>query len=225
MLLHEPTPAQPPQQSLRPPSDRGPFGPLLEPGQNVLWSRRSLSPAVVNALEEVADGDPFEHQGMLDVTDLDLSELLQSVSNPLAKRFLAEDITSILADFSTALGTRHLHGNLAVIAHDKCRKFHTDYVTVRLLCTYAGPGTEWIRNEDVVRHNLARTDVDVEAANQSVLRAPDVVNHCPTGDVLLLKGDLFDGNHGAGAVHRSPPIKQHGLHRLLFKLDEQPCGC
>ena len=158
--IHEPPLAQPPQERLRPQAGRGPFDPLLEPGENVLWSKRSLAPSVAKALEEVAAGDIFEHKGMLDVAELDLSGLLQSVSNPIARQFLTEDITSILADFSTALGRRHLHGQLAVVAHDRCRKFHTDYVTVRLLCTYAGPGTEWVRNEDVVRENLARSDVD-----------------------------------------------------------------
>ena len=217
--------AQPPQQRLRPQAGRGPFGPLLEPGENVLWSKRSLPPSVTKALEEVAEGEIFEHKGMLDVAELDLSGLLQSVSNPIARQFLTEDITSILADFSTALGRRHLYGQLAVVAHDRCRKFHTDYVTIRLLCTYVGPGTEWVRNEDVVRKNLARADVDLETANRSVLRVRDVVHHCAAGDLLLLKGEAFDGNRGSGAVHRSPPIAARALRRLVLKVDEQPCGC
>ena len=224
-VIYEPPFAQSPQESPQSHVDRGPFAPLLESGENVLWSKRPLPPPVAHALEEVAAGDIFEHQGMLDVADLDLSVLLQSVSHPVARQFLVEDISSVLTDFSKALGCRHLHGHLAVVAHDKCRRFHTDNVTVRLLCTYAGPGTEWIRNEDVVRQNLARTDVDMNTANRSVLRAEDVVRHCSAGDLLLLKGEAFEGNRGFGAVHRSPSIEGRALRRLLFKLDQQPCGC
>ncbi len=221
--VHELSLAQSPQQHPQP--DCGPFGAVLEHGVNVLWNKRSLPRSVAEALEEVAEGEVFAHKVMLDVAELDLSALLQSVSNTIAREFLAADITSSLADFSKVLGRRHLHGQLSVVTDDKCCKFHTDNVTIRLICTYAGPGTEWIRNEDVVRENLARTDVDPETANRSVLRARDVVHHCAAGDLLLLKGESFDGNQGSGAVHRSPPIAKRALRRLLFTVDEHPCGC
>lgn len=216
---------QPSPSFVRLQGGRGPFAPLLEPGENVFWQKRDLPPAVVKALEEVAGGNTFEHKATLDLTNLDLAGFLEPVSNVIARQFLSEDIASILSDFSAALGRNHLHGQLAVLANDKCRKFHTDNVTVRLLCTYAGPGTEWVRNEDVVRENLARTDVDPETANRSVLRVPEAVHHCSAGDLLLLKGEAFDGNRGSGAVHRSPSIVGRSLRRLLFKVDEHPCGC
>ena len=223
--MHELPLAQSPDERVRPQPERGPFGALLEHRVNVLWSKRSIAPSVARALKEVAAGELFENKVTLDVAALDLSALLQSVSHPVAREFLAEDITSILNSFSRAFGRRHLHGQLVVLENDKCRKFHTDNVTVRLLCTYAGPGTEWVKNEDVVRENLARADVDPETANRSVLRAPDVVNRCMAGDLLLLKGEAYDGNWGFGAVHRSPPIAERSLRRLLFTLDERPCGC
>ena len=224
-VVHEVPPAPPAPQPQRQRAGRGPFAPLLEPGETVLWHKRPLSLLVAESLKEVAEGEVFEHKAMLDVDDLNLSALLQPVTHPIALGFLAQDITSILVDFAAALGKRHLHAELAVVEHDKCRKFHTDHVTIRLLCTYAGPGTEWVANEDVVRKNLARTDVDLEAANRSVLRNDDVVHHCAAGDLLLLKGEAFDGNRGAGAVHRSPSISSRAVRRLLFKVDEQPCGC
>lgn len=201
------------------------FARFLERRENLLQLERTLVPSAARALEEVAHGDLFEHSATLDVARLDPSELLQPVSNPLARRFLAQDIVVFARDFGAALGRRHLHVQLAVLAHDGCRKFHTDNVTVRLLCTYAGPGTQWVRNEDAVRDNLGRTDVDLDTANRSVLRVADAVRQCNTGDVLLLKGEAFAGNHGFGVVHRSPPIAERSLRRLVFKIDERPCGC
>ncbi len=218
-----------PPRSPSPPAQseggRGPFAPLLESGENVFLRKRALAPPVAEALEEVAEGDAFDHKAMLDVDALDLSKLLRGVTNPVARTFLAEDMTSILKDFSAAVGRRHLVGQLTVVTYDACCKFHTDHVTVRLLCTYAGPGTEWVKNDDVVRDNLARIDVDAETANRSVLRVEDAVQHCAVGDVLLLKGEAFDGNRGSGAVHRSPPIEGQGLRRLRFKIDEHACRC
>lgn len=217
-------PQLPPQSGLRD-GGRGPFAPLLPPGENALWLKRSFTPSVADALGEIAEGDTFARKVVIDVDNLDLAELLQPISNPVARRFLEVDMASLVTDFSAALGSSHLHAQLAVVTHDKCRKFHTDNVTVRLLCTYAGPGTEWVRNEDVARENLARTDVDPETANRSVLRVQDAVHYCTAGDVLLLKGEAFDGNRGSGAVHRSPSIAGRSLRRLLFKVDEHSCGC
>ncbi len=180
---------------------------------------------MVSVLEETARGEFFATSARLDVSHLDLSELLQPVSNLLARRFLAQDIESLARVFGAAMGRRHLHAQLEVLDDDRCRKFHTDNVTVRLLCTYVGPGTQWVPNEDAVRGNLGRTYVDLETANRSVLRVADAVRECASGDVLLMKGEAFPGNRGFGVVHRSPPITTRSLRRLVFKIDEHACGC
>lgn len=38
------------------------------------------------------------------------------------------------------------------------------------------------------------------------------------GDVAIMKGDSWDGNAGAGLVHRSPDVP-YGEQRLLLTLD------
>ena len=203
----------------------GRFAPVLEPGTNILRLERSFAPEVAEALAQVAASPRFETHARLDLTHLDPAELLEPVSNQLARQFLAEDIKSLARDFGNALGRVHLHAQLVVMTHDGCRKLHADNVTMRLLCTYAGPGTQWLADEHVVRNNLARVDVDVETANRSVVRAPGRVQTCDTADIVLLKGEAFEGNRGRGAVHRSPPIEAEGLRRLVFKIDENRCGC
>lgn len=48
------------------------------------------------------------------------------------------------------------------------------------------------------------------------------------GDLLLLKGHLFPGNYGMGAVHRSPEEVDGNRPRLLLTLDNaepSDCGC
>jgi len=191
----------------------------------MLQLERRLPLEVAAALDEEARGEAFMRTATLDAHAADARELLDTIAHPVARRFLEEDIARLAEDYGAMLGRRHLHAELAVVAHDACRKFHTDNVTVRLLCTYSGPGTQWVRNEDVVRTNLGRIDVELEEANRSVLRRADAVQHCGAGDVLLLKGEAFAGNRGFGAVHRSPPIVARSLRRLVFKIDERPCGC
>ena len=40
---------------------------------------------------------------------------------------------------------------LEVVRTDSCRKFHADYVTARLITTYAGEGTDWLADADAAR--------------------------------------------------------------------------
>jgi hypothetical protein len=40
-----------------------------------------------------------------------------------------------------------------------------------------------------------------------------------TGDVLVLKGELWPNNRGRGAIHRSPPIEGTGSRRLVLIID------
>lgn len=193
------------------------------PGESALRIERALDPTVAEALVKAIEGPAFRDEVGIDVIDLDLCKLLKSVSLPIARDFLAEDVASILRDFAALIDQRHLQASLSVQTTDGCYKFHTDFVAVRLLCTYVGPGTEWVSNEDVRRENLRRTDVDFQTANRSVLRRLDAVNHCSAGDLLLLKGEMFEGNRGMGAVHRSPPIVERNLRRLVLKVDAGGC--
>lgn len=206
-----------------PPSS--PLAKILEPRLNVVTFERSLTAEMRAVLEEVAAAEPFRRQLQLDAGLVDPTPLLTAVKVREAREFLAQDIAALVREYGRALSRRHVHAKLAVLHDDGCRKLHTDNVTVRLLCTYAGPGTEWVPDADAVRENVGRTDVDIATANRSVLREPGVVRTVNAGDVILLKGDGYPGFRGRGAVHRSPPIADDGLRRLVLTLDEHPCGC
>ena len=83
---------------------------------------------------------------------------------------------------------------LDVVDTDACRRFHADYVPLRLLCTYVGPGTQW--------HRCDRADR---------------VEQLAAGEVAIFKGrDALDP---PVLLHRSPPISRTGERRLLLVLD------
>lgn len=96
-----------------------------------------------------------------------------------------------------------LHGTM-------CPRFHVDRVPARLLCTYQGPGTEWLPEEAVTR-----PDREGPLAEQRV--EPSQVRQLGTGDVALLKGEAWAGNEGRGVVHRSPGPGEKP--RLVIGLD------
>ena len=97
-----------------------------------------------------------------------------------------------------------------VLADTMCPRFHVDRVPVRLLCTYRGPGTEWLPEPLV-----ARPAGEGPLPEQSV--PSDQIQTIPTAAVALLKGEAWEGNEGRGLVHRSP--QPNGTPRLIVGLD------
>jgi len=93
---------------------------------------------------------------------------------------------------------------LEVIETNACRKFHADHVTARLICSYAGPGTQWIDDRDAMA--LAG------GADPATL----TVRQVATGDVALFKGH---DRSETPIVHRSPPIAGTGTRRLVLVID------
>ena len=97
---------------------------------------------------------------------------------------------------------------LARVESAMCPRWHIDRVPIRMLCTYAGSGTEWLDDQGVDKRRLSDADI-VDASCQRAASA----------EVVLLKGGLWQGNEGLGAIHRSPVIAPEEQPRLLLTLD------
>ncbi len=144
--------------------------------------------------------------------------LVAPVDDPHLRAWLADDIARIAARFAALLGVDAVEAHLQTVRTDKCRRLHADHVGLRLLCTYSGPGTEWIPESRIDRDALRTRSGDARRDNDRIAGA-----HPPLqlgrGDVGVLKGDAWPGNHGFGAVHRSAPVEATGDARLVLKLD------
>lgn len=140
--------------------------------------------------------------------------------------WLQDDVERLTQRLLTVYAAPRFRLFFGAILGDQCRKFHVDYVHLRLLCTYLGPGTEWLRDEDVNRELLGAPFECPEQANEAVQRQPGRVRHLRLGEVAILKGEAYPGQPGFGLVHRSPPISQAGLARvfLSISLQDMPRG-
>ncbi|MDJ0275904.1 DUF1826 domain-containing protein [Sphingomonas sp. 2R-10] len=107
---------------------------------------------------------------------------------------LAADIGLLVRRHAALTGEDRLRIRLDVVETDACRRFHADFVTLRLLCSYVGPGTQWCR-----------------------ARAPDAICEVPTGAVGVFKGRML--LDPPSVLHRSPPIVATGDRRLLLVID------
>ncbi|MDQ3231009.1 MAG: DUF1826 domain-containing protein [Pseudobdellovibrionaceae bacterium] len=108
---------------------------------------------------------------------------------------------------------REFQLTLARPADQMCPIFHVDKVSLRLIVTLHGPGTEWLANQDVDRKRLGK------GSNRRVVREGALIQQLKTFQVGILKGEEYPGNFGNGLVHRSPEPEPGAGPRWIFRLD------
>jgi len=124
---------------------------------------------------------------------------------------LYTDIEDLARNFFSITGAKTIGVRLERVDDDKCRAFHVDFVSARLLTTYFGAGTHWLKNQDVNRSFLGQGD------NASVQARGSELQIFEPGWIGILKGEK--NNKGSGLVHRSPPIELSGSERILLRMD------
>ena len=129
------------------------------------------------------------------------------------KKVLIDDILRLATLFEATTKSGKIKLQLEIVTTDMCRLFHADYYRQRLLCTYLGPGTEWLDHSNVNRHALGK------GSNNNIVKDETAINRANTFDVLILKGQNY-GEGELAVVHRSPPIMRYNKMRILLKIDE-----
>lgn len=117
------------------------------------------------------------------------------------------DFIELIELFKDVTGAEEFKFFLHTVTTDMCRKFHTDINDLRMLCTYAGPGTLWV----------AEDDKSSKSQSHEVSIDKDSIHQVKTGNVAILKGALYPNSNPA--IHRSPSISKNGETRLLLRID------
>lgn len=193
---------------------------IHDPGCNLAVWQRPRNATIERAAERLAVATACEWRstaclGESDAAIQDLVPALVREREPEAAAALLADMALLVETFRRAHPDAHVEAALAMLLAPQCPRFHTDFVGIRLLHTWCGPGTEWIANEDVDRERLR--DVDRGDA-PPVLHKDFTTRHVAPFGVALLRGDASKGNAGNGIVHRSPDPRRKP--RLLLTLDD-----
>ncbi len=172
-----------------------------------IW-HRAVDPALAAWTEQLSDG-PSPHGRFRAPVPVIADTLLALFDHKGVKRSegalaFITDATDLARRFSAITGDRDVDVRVDHIQHDACWKFHRDCVPLRLICTYYGPGTEYV----------PLTQSDAALAAQRDYDGP--LEHMPRYAVALFKGSKDSQN---GIVHRSPPIADQGLSRLMLCLN------
>jgi hypothetical protein len=127
---------------------------------------------------------------------------------------LLSDVGRLASTYAGLAARTALHLKLERVSRDKCPLFHTDFVTLRLLTSYSGPGTEWLPEHAVDRRALG------SGSNDQIITDRRKIRHLNPFWVGFLKGEAFGPAEGHGCVHRSPLVESRGVARLLLTIDD-----
>ncbi|MFZ6000982.1 MAG: DUF1826 domain-containing protein [Bacteroidota bacterium] len=188
---------------------------IREENVNLVYWKRPVDPDMEWFVQQICrDGFPALN------VPVDRHEVRSVVAHHFAKvgvesfgkTKLEKDVVHITQQFMDVVNSDRLRLIMKVVTDDACRKFHTDAYDLRLLCTYAGRGTEWIADAWTNRRKL------IDGDNNDIVRDWTKVQRLEPFEVAILKGEPA-GRPTGGIVHRSPPIEQSGEKRFLLRLD------
>lgn len=187
---------------------------IFDPEIQLAAWRRPVDPVIADWLEAHLDdlGAGFR-QTLAPGEAPDLSRLPAGAG----REALADDLQLLAEMLGELLDARTIGIRLEVIRQAMCPRLHVDRVGIRMLCTYRGPGTEWVDDAYVDRRFLG-AGANGQPDASSGLRLPGHrIESIAPFHVALLKGSLWQGNAGRGIVHRSPAVPQPP--RVLVALD------
>lgn len=125
---------------------------------------------------------------------------------------LLSDILKQLKQFKAVSGAESFRLLFTIVTTDMCRRFHTDINSLRLLCTYVGPGTLWLPD------GIVNQKAFIAQRNKEQIAVDEhQIQQVAAGDVIILKGALYP--EANPIVHRSPSVEEKGECRLLLRID------
>lgn len=191
------------------------LGEVLEDGVNLaLWQRRLPVQIEDFATLLLAQKQPLAESLTVALEHADapvqLPTLAAGYTDLHGYAAFVSDVEWLVQAFACLLDARHIGVRLRILEQAMCPRFHVDHVPLRLITTYAGIGSQWLREGVMARARLGDARAEPEDAG--------LIEQLVAGEVALAKGEKWLGNEGAGLIHRSPQ-PQVGERRLLLTLD------
>ncbi|KAB0485784.1 Protein of unknown function [Pseudomonas reinekei] len=188
---------------------------ILDDGVNLaVWNRQLPLHIADFATLLLSLNEPLAQSLSLEMVDDETEPNLHGLASDFSdlegyEGFIA-DVSWLVSAFACLLGARRIGVRLRVLDKAMCPRFHVDHVPVRLITTYAGLGSEWLREGAMDRRQLGQAAAEPQDDR--------LIQKIGSGEVALLKGEKWHGNEGFGLIHRSPHLDP-GERRLILTLD------
>ncbi|MBV7494762.1 DUF1826 domain-containing protein [Pseudomonas sp. PDM24] len=188
---------------------------ILDDGVNLaLWQRQlpahitDFGRLLLSLNEPLAESLSLEMPG--EDAEPNLHGLASGFSDLEGYEGFIADVSWLVSAFTCLLGAQRIGLRLRVLDTAMCPRFHVDHVPVRLITTYAGIGSQWLKEGAMDRRQLGKPEAEPQDES--------LIQQISSGEVALLKGEKWHGNEGFGLIHRSPqPVS--GERRLILTLD------
>lgn len=184
-----------------------------------IW-RRPVDAVIAQYLSQWALQKPVERLLRLDAAAPRLEPLSEHLPAQPGRDELLDDLFHLVELFSTVCDSSSLGLRFTITRRALCPRFHTDGVGLRLICTWQGPGTEWLEHASVNRAYLGAGASGSSDETSGLIRPGAQIYRMRPFEVGLFKGDGYPNNSGRGVVHRSPPADEAGAWRVMATLDE-----
>ena len=191
---------------------------IYKPEVNIVIWRRKLSPALILEVQNLLFYEKFEgSRTTIEICDSHsyLKEIICGKSNT---SLLRNDIAQLIEMYGYLFDLQTTGIRIKSLSEAMCPRFHVDRVPCRLVSTYHGPATEWLYNDCVDRSKLGHGNQGLPDEKSGLISNNNCIQRLESGDVALLKGELWPDNEGLGLVHRSPNASDENK-RLLLSLD------
>jgi len=182
----------------------------------VVWQRQ-LPETLKNSIDAFVGSNPTFETSMTLTPQRALSSVRDALGDS-SQLELSENIAELVDIFCCLFELKRAGLRLATLDRAMCPRFHVDKIPCRLVTTFQGIATEWLPHQVVNREKLGAGNNGKPDSTSGVYKSPHDIQRIFSGDVALLKGELWEGNEGAGLVHRSPALPA-GQCRLLLTLD------
>ena len=203
---------------------------IAEPVFNLCLWRRSLNPLATSALESILSAD---RPVALDWRSPSADQITAGIPITTASEIVSRSLRHFVADivllaklFADIAGTRHPRVRLERVEDDGCALFHADTLRLRMLCTYAGPGTQWLENRNARREELGSRGRSIHEANRAIVVDESAIRSIPNWHVAICKGRAWSADEDISLIHRSAPVRHRGQYRIRLCIDQpNDCAC
>lgn len=173
--------------SLRFTGDVAELAAIYEPDVNVVTLERTPSSGLLDGGRRAA-----RETGFRKLFSLTAERAREVVSAELGDfPHVAADVAFWVEALSELTGAGRIGVRLARIESAMCPRFHVDRVTLRVISTYEGRGTELIAHEHADRTQLGLEAPGTLEELRGVLLAPGRVRTVRPFDVVFLKGEAW----------------------------------
>jgi len=188
---------------------------IFEERINIAIFQRTLPAEIsISANAQCQTSRDWQYGWLGNPTETLKEDLYRKLPEPSAGEALIEDITAIAEAIAYLFDTDTVGIRLRLLTAAMCPRFHCDNLPVRLVATYAGPGSEWLPE-----HAINRAGLGAPAPHRpDIVRDSSAIQRMQAGDIALIKGSGWEGCEEHGLVHRSPALSQ-GQKRLLLTID------